>query len=164
MSYLIIIRGPLGVGKSTVAKKLARSIKGKYVSVDELLAKHGLDNVDRKEGCIPLKNFIRLNEIILPEIKSFLAKGTDVVVDGNFYHKAQIEHLINSILPNKSCVFTLTASLNDCIQRDKSRKKCYGAKATRAVYELVSKVNYGKKVLTSGKTADQIVKKIISLQ
>jgi len=161
MSYLVIIRGPLAVGKSTVARKLAYLLKGKHISVDDLLEKYNLDKIDKKEGCIPLKNFLQLNEKILPRIKNLLAKGTFVVIDGNFYHKEQIENLIKSILPNQSCVFTLKASLNDCIQRDKNRKKCYGIKATKAVYELVSKVHCGKKILTSNKTAEQVANEIV---
>ena len=37
MERSIIIRGPLGVGKSTVAKAIAKKIGGAYISVDEVL-------------------------------------------------------------------------------------------------------------------------------
>lgn len=43
MSYYIIIRGPLGCGKMTGAKALARRIKAVYISSDGLLAENGLD-------------------------------------------------------------------------------------------------------------------------
>jgi len=36
MSYLVIIRGPLGVGKTTIAKKLTVRLEGKYFSVDKI--------------------------------------------------------------------------------------------------------------------------------
>jgi len=47
MSYYIIIRGPLAVGKSTIAKKLAEILKADYVPFDDLLHEYGLDRFGR---------------------------------------------------------------------------------------------------------------------
>ena len=68
MNYFVIIRGPLGVGKSAVARELARILNGEYIPIDDVLEKPGLDKVDEKEGGIPAKNFIKGNEIIIPNI------------------------------------------------------------------------------------------------
>ncbi len=159
MSYCIIIRGPLGVGKTAVAKKLAKALRGKYVSIDLLLAKKGLDKVDKKSNRILLANFIKAADSVLPELKSSLKKGP-IILDGNFYHREQIAHLMKS-LDCEFYIFTLKASLEVCMLRDSGRKKPYGKSATKAVYALVSKLNYGKSINTKTKTSAEVIKEIL---
>ncbi len=72
MSYYIIIRGPLGSGKSTLSAKLAHKLDAKHVHMDEVLEKHGLDKMPPDAPCIPAENFIKANEIVLPEVKKSL--------------------------------------------------------------------------------------------
>ena len=55
--YFIIIRGPLGIGKTTIAKALTERLDGYYVSIDGVLDEHGLDQTD--EPCIPARNFVK---------------------------------------------------------------------------------------------------------
>ncbi len=81
MEYCIIIRGPAGVGKTTIAKELARDLNAHYISFDETMEINKLDTIVG-DG-IPSKNFIKANEIILDLIKN--KKG--VVLDGCFYRK-----------------------------------------------------------------------------
>lgn len=161
MSFYIIIRGPLGIGKSTVASKLADILDGEYISMDDVLAKQGLDKVDHYAECIPVENFIKAQESILPEIKEKLGKGKIVIFDACFYHKEQIEHLIQN-LPESHYVFTLKAPLEVCIERDSKRKKTYGKEAATAVHKFVSKFDYGIVIETNGKIAEETVKEILS--
>jgi len=161
MSHFIIIRGPLGIGKSTVAKKLAELLDAEYISVDLILEKHGLDKVDEKEGCIPATNFIKATEFALPEVKRKLKQGKIIVFDGNFYHTEQIKYLIENLAGYEHYAFTLKAPLEVCIERDRKRKKPYGELATRAVYNLVSRFDYGLVIDTNNKTADKVVKEIM---
>ena len=141
MSYYIIIRGPLGCGKSTIAEKLAQKLGAEYVGVDEVLEKHGLDKVPPDAPCIPAENFIKANEIGIPTAKEKLSGGKVVIFDGNFYHKEAIEHLVNN-LPFSHYVFTLKAPLEICIERDRQRAKTYGEDAAKAVFGLVSRLDY----------------------
>jgi predicted kinase len=160
MSFFVIIRGYLGVGKTTVAKKVARKLNAKYFSIDEILAKNKLDHVGRR--CIPLENFVKGNKIILAQAKSLLKKGKPIVFDGNFYHKGHITHLIRNLrAPHK--VFTLKAPLAVCIKRDAKRKGSYGKWPVIAVYNLVNNTKYGKTINTNKKTSEQVVKEIVSL-
>lgn len=158
VSFYIIIRGPLGVGKSTISKKLAQKLKGGHISVDSVLEEHGLDKVEGR--CIPAKNFIKTNEIAIPEIKEMLTKGV-VIIDGNFYHKEQIEHLIEK-LDTKHYVFTLEASVEACIERDRDRPKTYGEETAIAVHTLVSEVEYGQTIETAHKTEEEVVEEILA--
>jgi len=157
MSYYIIIRGSLGVGKSTVAKKLAKQLNAEYISIDELLKNQKLDVIEGE--CIPLKNFIKVIDTVLPEVKKHL-KNKIVVFDGNFYHKEQIDYLVRH-LDTPNYAFTLTAPIHVCLERDTAREKTLGEEAAKAVHNLVMRVDYGTQIKTEGKTADDVVKEIL---
>ena len=159
MGYYIILRGPLGVGKTTVAKKLVEKLKGYYIGLDSVLSRRGLDKVDTEEG-IPAENFIKAQEIIIPDVKDKLSKGRIVVIDACFYHKEQIEHLIEN-LGKDYVVVTLKASVEVCIERDKERSKVLGEDSVRAVFSLVDKFDYGLIINTDGKKADEVARKIL---
>ncbi len=119
MERSIIIRGPLGVGKSTVAKAIVEKIGGVYISVDEVLDQNGLDKAVEVEG-VPLSHFLKANEIIAAEAKRAKDQGKPVAVDGNFYHKEQIDDLVH-LLGVDVISFTLKASVETCIERDAVR-------------------------------------------
>jgi predicted kinase len=161
MSYFIIIRGPLGIGKSTIAKRISNILKAEYVPIDLVLEKHGLDKTDKNAGCIPASNFIKADDLILPELEEKLKRGKKVVFDACFYHKEHIEHLIQQ-LQYPHYVFSLKAPLDVCIERDSKRKKTHGKDAAAAVYYLVSRFDYGIAIEVGGKNINQSVKEIIS--
>jgi cytidylate kinase len=148
---IVIIRGPLGIGKSTVARMLAKKLDAEYISIDAILAEHNLDVIEG-EG-ISLKNFLKVNSFINP-------KG-DAVIDGNFYHKKQITDLTSKFADVK--IFTLKASIETCMQRDSTRKKIYGPDAVVAVHNMVSRFDYGAIINTEGKSAEQVVDEIFQL-
>lgn len=159
MSELIIIRGPLGVGKTTIANELAKKLSAVNFSVDGALEKIGYKNI---EGAgISIEDFIRVNNSMLPQIKQALEQSKPVIIDGCFYHKEQIEHLKENISASIS-VFTLKASIDTCIRRDKHREKSYGEDAAQAVHGMVSKFDEGTVVDTENMTTGEVVDKILS--
>ena len=161
MSYFIIIRGPLGVGKTTIAKELANKLSAEYVSVDSILSDNNLDQIDENEECISSANFLKCNEIAIPQIKQYLSDGKSVIIDGCFYHEEQILDFIDNLnVPHY--VFTLKASVSVCIERDSGRNKSYGEGAAVAVHNLVSKFDYGTVIKTDNKTSDEVVQEIAS--
>lgn len=162
MSKIIIIRGPLGVGKSTISKKLAEELDAEYLSVDEVLSENGLDKIDFEIGCIPEKNFIKVNEIIYPTILKNINKNKPIIIDGNFYHKKVLENFLSNFNKQEIIVFTLKASKNTCVKRDAQRKNPHGATATIAVYDLVSKFDYGKIILNEDHKIEEKVKNMIA--
>jgi len=161
MSYYIIIRGPLGIGKSTIAQGLAKILHAEYVPIDSILEKHSLDAIDKGAKCIPARNFIKADEIILPSIKEKLKIGKKVIFDACFYHKEHIEHIIKN-LPYPHYVFTLKAPLEVCIKRDSKRKKTHGKDAATAVHHLVSRFDYGIVIDTNKKNLKQTIEEILS--
>ena len=158
--YFIILRGPLGCGKSTIARKLVDVLDAEYVDMDKVLQEQSLDKVDEKEGCIPAKNFIKANSVIIPWVKDKLQSGKIVVLDACFYHKEVINDLVQC-LPYPHCGFTLKAPLEVCIERDSKRKKSYGEGAATAVHSLVSKFDYGT-VIDVTKPLNEVMKDILS--
>ena len=155
MSYYIIIRGPLGSGKSTISEKLAQLLDAKHVHIDEVLEKYGLDKMPPDAPCIPAENFIKANEIVLPEAKELLSGGKVVIFDACFYHKEVIEHLVKN-LPYEHYIFTLKAPLELCVQRDSERSKTHGEGAAWAVHSLVSRFDYGTNIDVTGGLEDTI--------
>jgi len=140
---------------------LAEILKADNVSFDDLLHEYGLDKVSEEGECIPEKNFIRANEIILPNIIRKLREGKIVILDGCFYHKRHIDHLVRN-LPTQHYAFNLKATLRTCIERDGGREKAYGVDAAEAVYYLVSRFDYGIDIHTDDKTVGQVVEELLA--
>lgn len=159
MAYYVIIRGPLGCGKSTITERLSKILNAKYFAVDRVLDEHDLTK-DKEAGYISQRSFIKANEIIAPEAKRILDSGKPVVFDGNFYWKSQIDDLIRR-LDFPHYVFTLKAPLEVCIARDIERGKTHGEDAARAVYKKSTEFTYGT-VIDITKPLAECIKEIIS--
>ncbi|MGD0249564.1 MAG: AAA family ATPase [Thermoplasmata archaeon] len=139
MVYFVIIRGPLGVGKTTVSERLAKEIGAEYLSIDRILDDHGL----WEEGL--LSEFLQANAIAVERGERSLARGVPVVFDGNFYWKSQIEDLIGR-LPYRHFEFTLRAPLELCIERDGYRGVPHGPEAAREVYAKSTAFDWGVEI------------------
>lgn len=148
MSYYLIIRGPLGCGKSTISERFSKELGAKHFAVDRVLDDHHLTD-DKEDGYISQASFKKANEIIAPEAEQLLKSGAPVIFDGNFYWQSQIEDLINRLdYPHE--VFTLTAPVEVCIQRDADREKTHGIDAAGAVYDKSTSFAYGIPIDATG--------------
>lgn len=159
MSYFIIIRGPAGCGKTTVAKKLKEKLNAEYFSFDEILKKHQLEISDGRG--ISKESFLKANELIIADVKKIINEGKIVILDGCFYHKEQLENLEKSI-PFKHFIFDLKASVKECIDRDKTRKSI-GEDSIRAVHSMVSEFDCGIPIDTNKKTKDEVVFELLNI-
>src|SRR5690348_6946089 len=92
MAFCLLLRGPLGVGKSTVAQEVARRERAELLSVDRILEDRGLEEWD--EDRISLRSFLRVNDVLVPVAREDLRDGTSVVIEGNFYWREQVHDLI----------------------------------------------------------------------
>ena len=145
--------------KRTIAEKIAKKIGAKHFSVDRVLDDYGL-TVDKEDGYISQKSFLRANEIIIQEVVEILKTNTPIIFDGNFYWQSQIDDLINK-LNYPHWIFTLKVPLDICIDRDDKREKKHGKDAAEAVFDKSIQINCG--ILIDGtKELNQIVKEIIS--
>ncbi len=158
MSYFIIIRGPAGIGKSTIARKLAEVLNSYHFSFDEIMRKNKLDIIVR-DG-IPTENFVKANKLIISKAIEKLKSNKIVIFDGCFYRKGQLQHLERN-LPFKHYIFSLKALLKDCLVRNKTRKKPMTKKAIEDVYKLVSRLKVGIEIDTSGKNMMEVTNEIL---
>lgn len=161
MTYYLIIRGPLGCGKSTIAKQLCKKINAKYISMDEIVDNNRIIKKPDKNGMIDVRNFLQANKILLPTAIKYLEKNNVVIIDGCFYHKKQIIDLMNKLNPYKLYIFDLIAPLEVCIERDKNRNNCFGKDAAKAVYNAVSKFSMGTRIDTTKKIPTETIKEIL---
>jgi predicted kinase len=165
-SYYCVIRGPLGVGKSSVARSLAKAIAAEYVAIDRILEEERLE--EWEEDRISQRSFLRANDFAVARARPSLAQATPVVFDGNFYWRSVLDDLIRR-LPFLHFVFTLEAPLDVCIERDRQRPtpgpgaepragNRLGAEAAARVYALVMLVRYGESIDATGTVADTVAK------
>ncbi|MBI2176494.1 ATP-binding protein [Candidatus Woesearchaeota archaeon] len=160
MNCFIIIRGPAAVGKSTVAKRLAERIDGEFITFDKVMADNHLDKIEG-DG-ISTGNFVKANSIVLPTALEALRSGRSVVFDGCFYRMGQIEDLLKK-LPFKHYIFTLYASLEECLKRNDKRQNPIKQKEIEQVYKLVKSLKVGINIDTTGKGINEVIVKIMKI-
>ena len=159
MTKLIIIRGPAGVGKTTIAKAVAKQLNGVHFNIDQVLRDAGLD---KSEGDIPVDNFLQAQESIFPEVKKYLEQGEPVVFDGNFYYQEQIDQLTREF-PDQVNIFTLQASLETCWERNKTKEEHQLDRiSVEAMHRISSNLKVGKVIDTEGKSEEEVINEIIS--
>jgi hypothetical protein len=138
--FYVVLRGPLGVGKTTVSTALSEALHGRRISIDAILEEHDLEEWD--DDHITEASFLRVNDIVIAEALPRIDRGIPVVFDGNFYYRSQIDDLVGR-LDFPHAAFTLKAPLSVCIARDLLRPVSYGEKGARQVFAKVSAVEYG---------------------
>ncbi len=155
MNKVIVIRGPLGVGKTTVAKILTDKIQGEYLSLDKILKDNNLDGEDG----IPIENFLSANEKIYQLTRG---RRNTIIIDGCFYYKEQIDDLIKRF-DNEVIFISLSAHVEKCIERDSQRQNSYGEDSARFVHMITSKVNHGYEIENSILSIDETIDKIMNI-
>lgn len=154
MSYYVILRGPLGVGKSSVSRRLAQVLRAEHISFDRVLEEFDIWYSGR------LSEFLRANVVVARRAGRVLKRGSNVILDGNFYWKTQIRDL-EKRLDQPHFVFTLHAPLRVCIERDARRDAPHGTPATREVYAKSTRFEYGARV-DATQSLESVVREIAS--
>ena len=150
---IILIRGPLGIGKSTIAKLLAKHIGVEYLSLDKILKDNDLEGTDG----IPLENFLESNKILFNLIN---ASEKSFIVDGCYYHQEQIDDLQKKF-NNSIMIFSLTSDVETCISRDAGRNKVYGEDSARFVHMITTKIKVGFEIDTTNQSIDETYNEIL---
>jgi cytidylate kinase len=149
---VIVIRGPLGVGKTTICQLLTNKLGAQYISLDAIIEENQL-SID---GGIPLENFLLANSIICNQLD---AEKTNIV-DGCFYFQEQIDDLRARCA---DCTFfSLLGDVHICINRDRKRDKVYGEDAARFVHSKVTAIQEGILVDTEKLSAKEAVEFIVT--
>jgi len=107
----IIVSGTPATGKTTLAKKLAKKHKLKYIDVNKIIKQHKLsEGFDKKRNC-EIIDIKKLNKILIELIKT---SGKQLIIDSHLSH----------YLPKKyvdRCIIT-KCSLKELQKRLKKRK------------------------------------------
>ncbi len=147
MGFYVVIRGPLGSGKSTLSRRLTRLFGGEHIAIDQILVEYGLE--EWEEGYISEKSFLRANRIAIKRANPPLRRGIPVIFDGNFYWESALSDLL-ARLPFPHVVITLKVSLETCVSRDAGRNPPHGPDAAKEVYEKATAFEYGISVDADG--------------
>lgn len=132
----IVIRGPLGAGKTTISKSLGDAIGAAVIHMDDVPVVEA--EWDGGSKALFLKANLGAVEMALPHLR----RGRSVIFDQNFYWKGVILDL-EKRLPVPLKVFTLKLPLAECILRDRDRKLSSGEQAAREVFTKVDRFEYG---------------------
>jgi predicted kinase len=142
VSFFLLIRGPLGSGKTTVSKRLAKALEAEYISIDAILDEPGVEEWDDEIGFYSERCFLKTSELAAARARLFLERGIPVVFDGNFYWRSQIDNLLSRLdFPNY--VFTLKVPLEVCVERDSARIPPHGREATEKVFAKSTEFDAG---------------------
>jgi len=157
MTYFVIVRGPLGAGKTTISQLLAKAIPALHIDIDRILEKEVPE--EWVDDSISERSFIRANEVAVERAWSFLANATPVIFDQNFYYLSTLEDLIGRLkYPYR--VFTLDVPLEVCIERDLGREISYGRKSAEDVYRKSTGLEYGIRV-DANRPVESVVEEIL---
>ncbi|HEY6238736.1 MAG TPA: ATP-binding protein [Thermoplasmata archaeon] len=138
--YAVLIRGPIGVGKSTVSEALAQQIGGSWISIDRILDERGIERW--KGGFVSEASFLRANTFAIAQASDSLARGRPAVFDGNFYWRSAVEDLDRRV-GHPLHVFTLKAPLEVCLERNRGRSPPQADEGTRKVYAKATGFDVG---------------------
>jgi len=130
MSKLIILRGPCGAGKSTVAKTLMKRVSAPTALIERDYFMF-MFNTQGNGHISPDRELIGLN------ILYCLEHGFDVIFEGNFKpstHDKLLDNLFNKH-PNDNYVFYLDVSLDETLKRHDTRKQIISSEDMRRLYK-----------------------------
>lgn len=83
MVKIIIVTGSVCTGKTTIAKRLAKKSKAKYIDVNKLIKDYKLsEGYDRKRKC-KIVDVKKLNKVLIKLIKG---SKEDLVIDSHLSH------------------------------------------------------------------------------
>ncbi len=165
MKKNLLLTGMMGVGKSTVGKKLAKKLKLKFIDIDKIIEKKEKRTIkeifeDKGEGYFrKIEKKISLEE--LKKSNSVIALGGGAFMDSSIRKEAE----------NLSISFWLDLSLESLLIRLKNVKKRpllnqdHLEESVNKIYSERKKI-YNKsdfKIKCNLMNADQIVSKIIKL-
>jgi len=158
VSFYVLIRGPLGAGKTTIPEQLSAALGGRHLAIDVILEKYHLEEWD--QDYISERSFLRANEIAAAEAEDLIRTGTPAVIDGNYYYRSVVEDLERR-LAFPHLVVTLKVPLSVCVTRDAGRTPSYGEEAAREVFQKTTEFDCGH-VVDAARPVEEVLRDVIS--
>jgi len=159
----LVLTGMMGVGKSTIAKSLAKKLSFDFIDIDEI--------IEKKEGCSINDIFKNKSEIFFRKLESKITlqelekSGSVVSLGGGAFLNKSIRQSVK----NSSISFWIDISLDTLIKRLKKTKK-RPLLANKDLNKVVSKIYLERKktynqadfkVKCDSLKKNEIVKKIL---
>ena len=159
----IIVRGPIGVGKTTIAKNLVRMMRENgqscsYFSIDDCC-------LNLVGGPYSFEKKSLVFHILTPLLQELISQKYTPVIEG-LLNKQQCNELKNLIQGNPLYI-TLVASLEQCIARDSIRegyKKRGVERVTTTWNWLNTECIENEHIIDNSFTTEEVVREIYSLK
>src|SRR3989344_5047052 len=131
-TYVVLLRGPPGVGKSSVAVYLSKVLPPPVFVIHK----------DDLHYHFPHRGKVPANELITAMVPVLLRKGMSVIIDGVYGGKnsvSRINALNQTARKNKAqfAAIFLHADKKTCLQRNSARTKKVSFKEVRKWYDYV---------------------------
>ncbi len=126
MPKLIILRGPPGVGKTTIEKEIERTVAFKKVDPDSLMGGKG----------ILRKHY---EEVFAPEADRILREGSNALITGIFYRQI-LDHFLDHVrTKHEPIIINLYCPIEELLRRNCKRGKNVPEEEIRNYYDLLFK-------------------------
>ncbi len=170
MSLVVILRGPSGVGKSTIARLIEKELKLDWVIIDVDKLKHYMPLKEDNESHAKGSESRKARSTVAHNVSHFFAKqaydkGYKIILE-EMYRQEHIEKLKTFLESNNMRYLTiyLSASLEEVIIRSYNREKPVPEVETRSFYNEIHP-NEGDIIIdtsqnSSGQSARLIINEI----
>lgn len=82
---IIAVSGSVGAGKTTIAKKLVKSLKADYINITEFVKKNKLGKYNKKYDSYEV-DIKKLNNKLIKVIREYKKLKKSLVIDGHLSH------------------------------------------------------------------------------
>ena len=158
-NYVVLLRGPPGVGKSTAAEKLIEFLPSPVVVIHK----------DVVQFHFPHKGEIPVDKLILVMMRALLRRKINVIIDGLYGGPDSAKRILRLKrtargLRSKFAVIVLDADKNTCLKRNEKRKKRIPRSDMHKWYDYFKKAKQNYLVVnTVGKSQKQTFKEVLKL-
>ena len=155
MTKAILLRGPAGVGKSTIGRQLQEQLPGSWANLDVDLFKH---MISKKSSMFRSDT---AHDVALYFLEKLLQSNTNMVIEEIF--KEPFYNQTLELFEKYNCeVLTvfLTATVDTVVQRDEARAKNKGEDTIRMLHDQIASLNEKLVIDTGQNTIQETVDRI----